>query len=83
MAVYQKGRELKNASVVYDASGNPSLVTVDGVNYDPSGYEFKETKTNVKTKDVPASKEAKVNVDANTEEKASDSVLTTKDIKRK
>ncbi len=41
----KSGKEVKNASIVYSSiSGQPELVTVDGVNYDPSAFKFEDSR---------------------------------------
>lgn len=50
MKVYQNGKEVKNATVAYLPGGIPAHVTVDGVNYDPLGYELKDEEPVKKTR---------------------------------
>ncbi len=68
MKVLRNGKEVKDASVVYDAAGNPTLVQIkgDANNYDAAAFTFEDVKTVKKTKqgetgamttkDVPSSR---------------------------
>ena len=58
MKVLKDDKVVKNANVAFDAAGNPAQVTVDGVNYDPSGYTFED--------DAPKKKTRKADGDAMT-----------------
>jgi hypothetical protein len=71
MKVYKDGKEVKGASVSYYATGTPSHVTVDGVDYDPSAYELKDEEPTKKTRTAPDSKQN------------NDNILSTKDLSRK
>lgn len=82
MKVLRDGKEVKNASIVYSSvSGRPELVTVDGVNYDPSAFTFEDAKSVKKTKEAPKT----VNKTDGEKPKpaASDSVMTTGDLTSK
>lgn len=50
MKVLRDGKEVKDAIVSYFADGTPDVVTVKGVNYDPSAFTFEGGKTQTKTK---------------------------------
>ena len=50
MKVLQKGKEVKDATVIFDTQGNPQHVQVKGVNYDLNAFEFEEAKTTKQTK---------------------------------
>lgn len=57
MKVFQDGKEVKNATVAYYAGGQPHVVNVDGVNYDPAAFELKDEETvTKKTKPAPKTK---------------------------
>lgn len=71
MKVFKDGKEVKEAKVVFDTSGNPAVVQMKGINYDPAAFEFKDEESKTKTKEAPkqTAKESPKN----------ESVLTTKD----
>lgn len=50
MKVYKDGKEVKNAKVLYYGNGTPYVVEIDGTNYDPSAFEFKDSTDQKKTK---------------------------------
>lgn len=60
MKVFKSGKEVKNASVVFNTSGVPVNVVVEGVTYDASAYELKDEKSVKKTKVAPKNRNANV-----------------------
>ena len=55
MKVFQNGKEVKDATVVYGIAGEPSLVRIkgDANDYDAAAFTFEEAKTEKKTKVAP------------------------------
>lgn len=76
MKITKNGKEVKNATVVHNISGQPELVRVDGVDYDASAFEFEQGETVKKTK--PASTKTKKR---GLKDRLS-GALSTKDVKR-
>jgi hypothetical protein len=68
----KQGKEVKNAQVVYDVSGNPVHVRVEGVAFAADQYKFEDDEPVKKTRKTEATK---------TTAAKNDSVMTTEDVK--
>lgn len=52
MKILLDGKEVKDATIVYDVTGRPDMITVKGVFYDINAFELVDTVPVVKTKNV-------------------------------
>jgi hypothetical protein len=50
MKILKDGKEIKEGEVIYDVTGRPDSIRIDGVFYDINAFELVDTKDVVKTK---------------------------------